>query len=266
MTAYLLLSFSTLLAAFTLAKDWKAHGTSWRRIGVLALIIGVWLAGIANIHSAKIQTSIDKQLLNSKIDELNRVIKEGQKQADKTGQIFSGAISHLTDKVADLQTKVQTDDLKQEADELREELKSTQKALAPRPKASLLFSLGVPILSDPPKQVLDISVPMIGNHVEVSFDVKNPTETEATDGYLIFYACDGCRFESEPAGWVKVAGARDNQRNFDFQRYFPESASQTFKVEIIPPDGATSIQVGLNYRCKTCVIADTQIAKVNILR
>jgi hypothetical protein len=259
MIAYLLLTFSSVIAGFTLAKDWKNHGSSWRRTVVLLLIVIVWIMGIVNIHSTKKQNLADKEILNGRIDGLNRTITEGQKQA-------IGTISHLTDRVADLQTKVETADLKKQVTKLQQELIENQRAMAPPPKARLFFNVGGASPQYGQKPVLITSRAMNGDHLTLPFDVIVTPDADAIDGYFALQICDQCRFASEPKGWVKIDGDLETRRNFAFQRYLADSATETFTVDIVPPSGATQINVGLEYRCKTCLRIPLQTATISITR
>ena len=82
MIQYLAFTISTFLAAFTLAKDWKAHGHTWRRVCVLLLIIGAWLAGMVSLSLTNKQNSRDKAALSKQIENLTTQTTKLQSQLD----------------------------------------------------------------------------------------------------------------------------------------------------------------------------------------
>lgn len=196
-------------------------------------------------------------MLNAEIGGLNRTIGEGQKQAVAT-------ISHLTDKVSELQTKVETADLHKQVEDLKQELINNQKAMAPPPRATLQLDLSDNMPSSLFTPTLVSSRIVKDGRFSLSFDVINATDSDAIDGFLVLIICDACRFASEPTGWKKIDGGLETRRNFDFQRYLSKTASQTFSVEIIPPVGASNVTVGIDYRCKTCKSIGVQLATVNL--
>ena len=259
MIAYLLLTISSALAGYGLYKDWKNNRNYWVHIPVFVLILGGWVFGMINTSSTIKQNQADKAVLNGQIQGLNRTISEGQNQA-------VGTISHLTDRVSELQSKVDNADLRKQADELKQELINTQKAMAPPPKATLLFDVGgvPPLIGGKP--VLSTTRAMNGDRFTLPFDVIVTPEADANDGYLVLEICEGCRFATEPKGWVKVEGSLETRRNLNFPFFLANSASQTFTVDIIPPVGATTVSIGLDYRCKTCKSIGAQVATVNLSR
>jgi len=259
MTAYLLLTFSTLIAGFTLAKDWNNHGTSWRRIGVLALIVGVWVLGIINITTTRAQNSADKQILNDRIDGLNRTIKEGQKQA-------IGTISSLTDKVSKLQTVVETAELQKQVTDLKEELIENQKAMAPPPKATLTIQIAGDAVPETPTIPTVALSATVDNHISIPVSFDNTTDADALDGFAAVFMCDGCIFVKEPPGWVHVDGAPVTQRNWDFLRILSKTKGPTFTFEILPPSLAKEFQMGFIYKCRTCSVHEMRVVRIKIVK
>ena len=105
MLSYLLLIIPNVIAALSLAKDWKAHSSHWRRGLVIAGIAALLLLGIINLHVTNKQHIIDKQesqadrtKLNGDIDNLKQRLKDNRQQVDDLQQKNDKANATITDK------------------------------------------------------------------------------------------------------------------------------------------------------------------------
>ena len=142
------------------------------------------------------------------------------------------------------------------------ELQKTQKALAPSPKASLAFSFEP--FNNPPAGSGASAVPATETRlpvlpdgtVHIVFTVINLTDIDAVDGELTVVICDDCNFAKEPAGFRKLVGQPDRQRNMRFQRIFARTSLQNITLHLVVPPMVTRIEIGILYRCRTCVLAD----------
>ena len=271
--AYLLLTLSSLISVFTLAKDWKAHSAHWRRGGVITLIVAVYLFGCISIHKTNKQHAIDNANLrdenkqrNEKIDGLEGTLRDVRSEQKATAEASAQSISHLTDRVIDLQTKLYTADLQQEADALRKDLQNTQQAMAPAPKAKLFARVGTDIKSTALKPTITATFPVIDDNVTIQFDFVNASSADALEGATIVFICDSCILVKELEGWDKVPGAPLTQRNNDFSHYYTHSVSQTFTLIIHPPLAAKQFDLAFDYRCRTCIQEPTQRVTVKLTR
>jgi outer membrane murein-binding lipoprotein Lpp len=271
--SYLLLTIPSAIALLSLAKDWKAHSSHWRRGGVLIGVVAVLVLGVLNLHGTNKQHEADKRSLRSENDTLNRKIdvlqgevRDSREQTKALGEVSAQNLSHLTDRVVDLQTKIETADLRKEADGLRRELQNTQKAMTPAPKAHLVINVGAEPGTIASVDTSTISLQIAKDHLKVPVNFVNPTEADAIDGYTAAVFCDACQLAQELPGWVRIDGAPDRQRNSDFGRILSKTATQTYVFDLIVPPAFTSIQMGFTYRCKTCIVEKWKRVTVNIVR
>jgi hypothetical protein len=66
--------------------------------------------------------------------------------------------------------------------------------------------------------------------------IINLGTVDALDGDVALLICSVCTYAKEPASFVKVNGAPENQRNYSFQHILAHSVPQLFEADIkIPP-------------------------------
>lgn len=141
--------------------------------------------------------------------------------------------------------------------------------VGPEKKAELAFSFienGIlPSTTGPPLR--DISVKSIGNKVSFSFTMVNFSEVSAKQGSVWLRIPENSTFDKEPDRFAAVTNTYTWERVRDFQQLFPGSALSPSQVTITIPDGTSSVGVGLNYACETCVVkANWQFGTIKILR
>jgi TolA-binding protein len=179
--AYIIQVFTALLAVMTLAKDWGAHQSSWRRTGVGFLIISLMVVSAYNTYHTGKHNAQQHQEDEGKIAKLQASVDTANKgQSDNTRQ-FLQQISNLSDKVAKLQTQAATEALQKQAAQLQAEVRSTEQALNP-PKAELQFSFDTQ--GDVRVRTLSLSPDSQGN-IAFRFTVMNLTPIAATDGFIV---------------------------------------------------------------------------------
>jgi hypothetical protein len=244
---------TALIAVFQLAKDWKAHSTHGRRIAVLVFILAFLGVSAYNTHSSAVKADAERNRADkqrqadlAEIGTLQTAVETASKaQADNT-QRFS-------QKIADLQTEIRTEGLKKQAAALQKELAATQKALNPE-KAKLEFTFASPEVLQTKKAVHITTARVVDGVVHVEFNILNLTTATAEDGEVTLIICDLCEFVKEPEKFSRIAGQRSTERIYYFQRILPELSVFTMSADIRVPNDIQTFQIGINYRCKTCII------------
>jgi hypothetical protein len=94
----------------------------------------------------------------------------------------------------------------------------------------------------------------VDGSVHVQFEVLNNSEVDANDGVIIVYISDDCKFAKEPEKFVKIEGTTDNQRLFQFSQFPALTTSFAMAADIIPPPFGNKFEIGVLFRCKTCVL------------
>lgn len=244
--AYVIPIFTGLLAVMTLAKDWGAHQSSWRRTGVGFLIIGLMVASAYNTYQTGKRNEQRRQEDEGKITKLQAGVDTANKaQVDNTKQ-FLQQFSDLSGKVAKLQTEAATEALQKQAKDLQGELVATQKAMQV-PKVPLQLSFeetnGV--------RVSTATLPRINGAIHLRFTIINDTDTAALNGDISFLICNVCSLAKEPEGLQKLSGMTDKERNITFQRILPKSRIRTLEADINVP-GPGIYKFGIEYRCVNC--------------
>ena len=140
MLNYVLPILAALIAVFQLAKDWSAHQTHLRRGTVIALIVLLTVASTVNVYYANKRTAIQRAKDHDEITGLKTAVDTANQSQQANTKQFVDAFGKLSQKVSDLQTQVATESLQKKLASVQLELQNTQKALAPGPKAKLLFS------------------------------------------------------------------------------------------------------------------------------
>jgi hypothetical protein len=234
----------TILAFLYLAKDWKDHKTSWRRITVGLLIL---LSGVLGI--------INNYYMDKKTASFQAAVETAnQNQADNTSR-FIALFDTFSKKLSDLQTQVKTEGLQKEISQLQGEIEEHRKALV-QPKAALTFTFETSPNSSDFVVLRRRTLPIKNDVVRIEFTVFNKTETPALDGELILTIPDKCQFVSEPRDFRKHPGLPEWQRNMPFQRILPKSNLGVFTTDVRVPPLVNSVEFTMTYRCTNCIISD----------
>ena len=202
----------------------------------------------SNEQQKDAETRINK--LQAGVDTAN------QAQAENTKQ-FLGKFGELSERVANLQTEVATEDLRKQAQQLQRELVSTQtelaatqKALTPE-KAELEFSFE-PFVDD---RVRTLSLNRtLDNNYNIRFSIVNGTSADALDGDVNLKICDKCTFVKEPPEFRTIEGEPSNERLFSFGRILAKTRTRMFETTIHVDPQYRQFMIGISYRCKTCIV------------
>jgi hypothetical protein len=195
----------------------------------------------------------------TRIAALRKAVETANKNQEDNTKQFVDAFGKLSRKVGDLQTQVATEDLQKKLSNVQRELQQTQKALAPAPKAKLLFTflpydrgqLGVRF--GKPSTEVTLPVEQDGS-VHVEFTVLNATRVEARDGEYDVIVCDVCSYAKEPEGFKKLAGRPERERYFGFARLGALADLPSTRIDVVVPKDVRIFEIGIMYRCATCEI------------
>ena len=245
---------SLILFSQIIFKDWNNYKHRWVRWLLLSCAVGGVAWGIV----------YQNQQIKDKAAAKTRAEAAEKAQRDNT-QLFLGSLQDLDGKVNELQTKIATEPLRRELASAKEniasvtaELQKTEAALAPAPKAALLFSLPGFQYSPTDKTytpVLRMGLdPTADGVVTVPINIINTTETDALQGHINFFICDGCKYAKEPLGMTKILGTIEQLRDLAFPQILAADAAHDINIDIIVPKGVRSFEVAVMYRCHTCIL------------
>jgi hypothetical protein len=264
----LILTIIALIAVWKDEKEYKKRAHEGRKGGLVGTVkrnsvlivygitIVAFFLGVLDIHSARHQAIKDKSdaraeqsASDKQIKDLETVVKTGNDLLGQQRKDFLEQFSKMSSRVTELQTSIKTADLREEAAQLRTDLESTRKTME-IPKATLSFSF----VQDSGLNTNLIYLNIADGVVHVPFTVTNGSDADALEGTIVLRACDRCKIVGNPPGFQKLAGEDDRERNFEFQHVFANSKVPQMEVSIVPPAGTDTFQVGISYRCRTCVL------------
>jgi hypothetical protein len=240
-----------LASAFELFKKKSEGERRWYRIVSLVFLFIVAILSIAALHHERVKQAQDAAASDAKA----KTAKEDQ---DSNTARFLQSFKDLSGQVADLKTQVRTDALQKKLDAVQAELLANQRAMAPGPKASLIFTfwpfVNPPLGSDQYAQPnTDITLPVSSDGtVHVEFTFLNLTDVNALDGAVTLVICDLCSFAKEPEGTEK--GSSENEQLYPFANFPPVSNYGKRSVDIVVPKNGGNLLIGIQYRCRTCDI------------
>jgi len=268
--SYVLILGAVLLGLFSLYKDWQNYRHPWlrRAVAVVLLMVGA-LSGIKQFRDFKVAQLREEQAasnitrLQGQVVGLNGQVKAANEAQSANTKLFLQNLNGLSDKLRALETQIKTEDLRKQLASVQGDLQRTQKALAPPPKATLVFTFH-PLKDDVPYLVTDTSLSVDSRgSVHMEFMLGNFTEANALDGEITLYLCDGCRFAREPEGFRRLAGSSETERTMSFERIFAKSYLSPRSIDISPPAKADRFDVFFGYRCRTC-ISEMNLQKATI--
>jgi len=182
---------------------------SWR-IGVI--VFGISLSALT--------WSQQTRSLRAAASDRETAIKETSKRiAEDTSRNVTEALKSqyqesfnvLSQKVADLQAKVKTEELQKQVRSLQADLNANTKALGPGPKAELTFTFApFPNLPQSMTPVKDVNLPINADgSVHIDFNIVNLTDVDAVDVEVNVNICDGCKYAKDPEGLSKLPGLKE---------------------------------------------------------
>jgi hypothetical protein len=275
----LILTIIALIAVWKDEKEYKKRAHEGRKGGLvgtvkrnfLLIVYGVTIVafflGVLDIHSTRHQAIKDKSdaqaeksASEKQIKDLETVVKTGNDLLGQQRKDFLEQFSEMSSRVTELESSIKTADLREEAAQLRTDLESTRKTME-IPKATLSFSFA----QDSESNTNLINLNIANGVVHVPFTIINGSDADALEGSISLRVCDGCKIVGDPDGYQKIAGEDDRERSMSFQHIFANSKAPRSEVSITPPAGADAFQVGIVYRCRTCVLIKGGLLPANDL-
>jgi len=260
--SYILILGTILLGLFSLHKDWHnyKHPRVRKAVALVLIIVGAisFIKTYRDNRNAQITNTKATAAINtlqSEVAGLQGQVKAANDAQTRNTTLFLENFNRLSDKVRDLQTKAETEGLRKQLASVQSDLQSTQKAMAPGPKAKLTFSF-VPFVIPPPHHdlvpVTDVKLPAASDgSVHVEFTVVNRSDANALNISLTLVICQGCKFAKEPAGYQKILGDKDTHRWMSVRALYVREFFRAMSVDIFPPT-AEPFMIGFQYRCETC--------------
>lgn len=253
MLTYTLFGAVAALGLFQLAKDWRSHEATWRRLSVLVLILLIAIGGMVNGYYTQREVEEGRRADEARSAALEKGQETAQASLETSTRLFLADLARLSEKLTSLEVQVKTADLRKEAAQLRVDLAATRKALNP-PRAILDFSFGR--APDDGAAVRKTTLPVKDHVVGVIYSIANRTDAVASEGMLIVRICNACEFVSEPAGCKHMAGQPKTERNCPFGQILPRSWIGPQNVEVKVPPNVADVKFQVDYRCRTCIVPD----------
>jgi hypothetical protein len=122
MWKYLPTLAAAFLASLQLAKDWGAHQTTWRRAGVLFLIMFLGIGGAVNTYYSEKNAALRHVADEKQIGELQKAVETANTAQTNNTKEFVQSFGDLSRQLNALQTQVNAAGLQKEASRLREQL------------------------------------------------------------------------------------------------------------------------------------------------
>lgn len=100
----------------------------------------------------------------------------------------------------------------------------------------------------------------------VDVAIHNPSSVTVTKMDIWIDICDGCQFASEPEGFTKLVGMRDETRYKIIEVFNPDTSSEKIVLKIrLVNRSMPYFQVGFRYSCSACELkAKEQVATIYV--
>ena len=245
---YIPVAIPSLIAASQIRfKDWNSYNPKSIRY---LLLLAVFIAcGWGILYQN--QQMRDKAAASARADTAQKA------QQDNTTQFLSH-LGTLSDKITGLETKVATAEFQKELSDVRGELEKTQLALAPAPKAALSLSFPGYANTSPGEHftpLTEMTIPATAEGaIKVPFRVVNATDADATQGHFSVIVCDECKYVKDPERFRHLNGAPETERYIEFPYILASTALPVMELELTIPKWVQTFIVGIQYRCRTCVL------------
>jgi hypothetical protein len=256
-----------------LLKDWEAHKHTFRRYSVLALILVTLVGGSVNLwitdrHTVATdnQRAIERARAEEQIKALQKSVDAGETGRHIDTQQFLGQLAKLSSQVSELGADQKTRQLKQEIINLQETLKTSDKVTAEVTRlhsAELSFGFFEPDRNKtPPRATI---AQLVDGYVSLEVTAFNHSGAAASNGFIYFRICSGCKFAAEPEPSNRVEGAMEDERETPFAMIGTNTRLQPIRMKIIPPTPAP-FAISFRYACQTCVENTWQVLTVDIAK
>jgi len=242
-----------LIALGLLWKDWHELSKRHPVLPSIVLILTLTLTGLSTALVVKGFRDADRQEAEHK---------------GEAGQ-FQSTLSTLLGRIGELQKQVNTEPLLQQNKQLQQDLSDTKKLVQatkeqigkPAPKAVLEGTFAA-VLQDTTRMKSINVTPQPDGSVELKLFVMNTSNVQAKNGVIYLRICPSCKFVREPDRFAKAVEGYDYDREMTFTT-ISASVGVAVTVQIMPPAGEHSLQVGIAGRCENCEVRPTDILVVN---
>jgi hypothetical protein len=257
---YVLAGLTILLGFLQVLKEWHEYDKKRRlkrlRITVLLAFIALAALTFVSLHFENKAKHEDKNKSEADIKDLTTQVQDANNAQANNTKLFLEALRAMGKEVGDLKTEVKTEALQKKLASVQAELLNTQKALAPGPKAVLIFTfVPFPNLPSGDVPVNHVNLPLNADgsvHVEIA--VLNNTDVEAANVELNVHICDTCKFAKEPFGLSKAPDGSNTTRILTIPHLQARSVFQPISLDIIGLSRGNNAEVGFSYRCTTCIL------------
>ena len=268
-----LLTLFIVLAA--LWKDWTSYGAISKRLGRrLPIFLAV---GIVLVTAFTISRTLDAEKREAEStgrikefgDQMKRNEESAERRAKQQSESFQTTINGLYARLADLQTKVNTDPLLRqnrallkEMQDIRAQVKAAKERLEQPPeRAELVATFGKKVGQF---DMTEISVSRQGDGtVECTINVVNTSNVQAKNGLIYVRLCETCRFAKEPERFHKPVGADDYDREMNFQT-LGAGIAISIPLKIKLPAMVPRFEIAVTARCENCTVGPANKLYVNI--
>lgn len=269
---FLSLLFTAGVAIFGVIKDWEAHKSHARRYSVLVLIVLIVVVGSANLYITRRdalkredEATAERIKSSEQIGRLEQSVEAERSSHERDTKQFLAALDRVYVRLSELKTDQHTVQLRQEILHLQEKLKTSDAVAAQVVRAhsaKLGFGFYTPDMNATPAST--IQGRLVDGYVPVDVSPYNHSEVSAVNGQIIFRICKGCKFAEEPKGSLRIEGAMDEERVFQFEVISTQGRLEPIRMKVIPTDLSRPFGLAFRYGCQTCSENDWQILTVNL--
>lgn len=250
-------------------KDLKSYRNPVAALAVLCSILLFSGMAALNTFRERQNKSHEKTLAEQSASTLTEKIELTREQVVSNARKTGLDIAKLSGDFNNFKEEVKPEELRNRMDAMNSELEKTQVALAPVPKADLTFTFpgfknaGTATKFVPIREIILNQTP--DGVVTIPVVIVNPTNSDAGQGHINFIICDACKYAKEPKAMTKIEGMPEQLRDLSFIQLLAMDSVTDVTLDVIPPVGAKTFQIGIQYRCRSCTLQkEAVVGTVNI--
>jgi len=255
---YILAFGAIALGALEILKDWNEYKIKWQRMTVAVVFVIVAVVTIPSLRHDNAEKAQAASKAEGDMRELQGKVDAANTAQQANTALYLDSISKMSKEVSELKAEVKTEALQKKLTSVQADLQNTQKALAPGPKADLTFTFvpyEYPSDGKAFHAVRDAFRPVTADGiVHIDFTVINLTQVDAANVEINFRICKACTYASEPRDFRQLPGTDEKMRDLVVAHLQPMQVLNTLTVDIRVPSNVQNFEVGLGYRCTTCVL------------
>jgi hypothetical protein len=254
---YVLAIGTIVLGFLQLVKEWGEYKDKrWLRIAVLVVLMVVSGLTLVGLRLDDQSRQAEKLKSEGDIRDLKGEVEAASKSQKDNTASFLDSVGKMSKEVADLKNGIKTEALRKQLASVQADLKQT----LTHPKAELNFTF-LPFKNPragsgvQPELVTGTTLPLnVDGSVHIEFVIVNNTQTEAANIDVNIILCAGCRYAKEPQGTTTDPAQPETTRLLNIPRIEAMQISRTIVLDVTPPVGVSSFEVGFGYRCSTCLL------------